>query len=116
MRNVSSSPGPQHLGRFKYLGRVDNLSAPTRCLLALISPGSTLLFVPSGSVTLKGSNSELTDKPSEDEKETVMGILVVAFGAAIVSVVFGGALGFLLGFLGGAVSATGLVIILRGER
>jgi len=45
-----------------------------------------------------------------------MGILVVAFGAAIVSVVFGGARGFLLGFLGGAVSATGLVIILRGER
>jgi len=67
-------------------------------------------------VTLKGSNFELTDKPSEDEKETVMGILVVAFGAAIVSVVFGGALGFLLGFLGGAVSATGLVIILRAER
>jgi hypothetical protein len=38
------------------------------------------------------------DKPSEDEKETVMGILVVAFGVAIVSafgvaivsVVFGG--------------------------
>ena len=78
--------------------------------------GSTLLFVPSGSVILEGSNSELTDKASEDEKETVMGILVVAFGVAIVSVVFGGALGFLLGFLGGAVSATGLVIILRGER
>ena len=57
----------------------------------------------------------MTDKVSEDEKETVMGILVVAFGVAIVSVVFGGALGFLLGFLGGAVSATGLVIILRGE-
>ncbi len=54
----------------------------------------------------------MTDKVSEDEKETVMGILVVAFGAAILSVVFGGA----LGFLGGAVSATGLVIILRGER
>jgi len=45
-----------------------------------------------------------------------MGILVVAFGVAIVSVVFGGALGFLLGFLGGAVSATGLVIILPGQR
>ena len=58
----------------------------------------------------------MTDKVSEDEKETVMGILVVAFGVAIVSLVFGGALGFLLGFLGGAVSATGLVIILRGER
>ena len=55
---------------------------------------------------------ELTDKVSEDEKETVMGILVVAFGVAIVSAVFGGA----LGFLGGAVSAAGLVIILRGER
>jgi len=54
----------------------------------------------------------LTDKVSEDEKETVMGILVVAFGVAIVSAVFGGA----LGFLGGAVSAAGLVIILRGER
>jgi len=78
--------------------------------------GSTPLFVPSSSVTLKGSISELTDKVSEDEKETVMGILVVAFGVAIVSLVFGGALGFLLGFLGGAVSATGLVIILRGER
>ena len=78
--------------------------------------GSTLLFVPSGLVTLKGSTSELTDKVSEDEKETVMGILVVAFGVAIVSLVFGGALGFLLGFLGGAVSATGLVIILRGQR
>ncbi len=78
--------------------------------------GSTLLFVPSGSVILKGSYSELTDKPSEDEKETVMGILVLAFGVAIVSVVFGGALGFLLGFLGGAISGTGLVIILRGER
>src|SRR6266571_4160202 len=38
VRTVSSSPGPQHLGRFKYLGRVDNLSAPTRCLLALVSP------------------------------------------------------------------------------
>ncbi len=61
-------------------------------------------------------HSELTDNPSEDEKETVMGILVVAFGVAIFSVVFGGALGFLLGFLGGAVGATGLVIILRGER
>ncbi len=58
----------------------------------------------------------MTDKPSEDEKETVMGVVVVAFGVAIVSVVFGGALGFLLGSLGGAVSATGLVIILRGER
>ena len=58
----------------------------------------------------------MPDKPSEDEKETVMGILVVAFGVAIVSVVFGGALGFLLGFVGGAISATGLVIILRGER
>jgi nitrate reductase NapE component len=58
----------------------------------------------------------LPDNPSEDEKETIMGILVVAFGVAIVSVVFGGALGFLLGFLGGAVSAAGLVIILRGER
>jgi hypothetical protein len=45
-----------------------------------------------------------------------MGILMVAFGVAIVSVVFGGALGFLLGFLGGAVSASGLVIILRAER
>jgi len=45
-----------------------------------------------------------------------MGILVLAFGVAIVSVVFGGALGFLLGFLGGAISGTGLVIILRGER
>ncbi len=45
-----------------------------------------------------------------------MGILIVAFGVAIVSVVFGGALGFLLGLLGGAVSASGLVIILRGER
>ncbi len=78
--------------------------------------GSTFLFVPSGLVTLKGSNSELTDKPSEDEKETAMGILVVAFGVAIVSLVFGGALGFLLGFVGGAISATGLVIILRGER
>jgi len=78
--------------------------------------GSTLLFVPSGLVKLKGSNPELPDKPSEDEKETVMGILVVAFGVAIVSVVFGGALGFLLGFVGGAISATGLVIILRGER
>ena len=78
--------------------------------------GSTLFFVPSGLLTPKGTDSELTDKPSEDEKETVMGILVVAFGVAIVSVVFGGALGFLLGFLGGAVSATGLVIILRAER
>ena len=58
----------------------------------------------------------MTDKVSEDERETVMGILVVAFGVAIVSVVFGGALGFLLGFLGGAVIATGLVIILRGQR
>ena len=58
----------------------------------------------------------MTDKVSEDEKETVMGILVVAFGVAIVSLVFAGALGFLLGFLGGAVSATGLVIILRGQR
>ena len=58
----------------------------------------------------------MTDKVSQDEKETVMGILVVAFGVAIVSVVFGGALGFLLGFLGGAISGTGLVIILRGER
>ena len=58
----------------------------------------------------------MTDKVSEDEKETVMGILVVAFGVAIVSVVFGGALGFLLGFLWRAVSATGFVIILRGER
>jgi hypothetical protein len=58
----------------------------------------------------------MPDKPSEDDRETVMGILVVAFGVAIVSLVFGGALGFLLGFLGGAVSATGLVIILRGER
>jgi len=52
-------------------------------------------------VTLNGATLELTDKPSEDEKETVMGILVVAFGVVIVSVVFGGALGFLLGFLGG---------------
>ena len=34
----------------------------------------------------------MTDKVSEDERETVMGILVVAFGVAIVSVVFGGAL------------------------
>jgi len=58
----------------------------------------------------------LTDKVSEDERETVMGILVVAFGVAIVGVVFAGGLGFLLGFLGGAVSATGLVIILRGQR
>ena len=58
----------------------------------------------------------MTDKVSEDEKETVMGILVVAFGVAIVSLVFAGALGFLLGFLGGAVSAAGFVIILRGER
>jgi len=82
--------------------------------LRLNRSGSTLLFVSSG--LREGSDSELTDKVSEDEKETVMGILVVAFGAAIVSVVFGGALGFLLGFLGGAVSATGLVIILRAER
>jgi len=58
----------------------------------------------------------LTGLPPQDEKETVMGILIVAFGVAIVSVVFGGALGFLLGLLGGAVSASGLVIILRGER
>jgi len=76
--------------------------------------GSTLLFVSSG--LREGSNTELTDKVSQDEKETVMGILVVAFGVAIVSVVFGGALGFLHGFLGVAVSAAGLVIILRGER
>jgi len=82
--------------------------------LRLNRSGSTLFFVSSG--LREGSDSELTDKVSEDEKESVMGILVVAFGVAIVSIVFGGALGFLLGFLGGAVSAAGLVIILRGER
>ena len=100
----------------KHIWRGDNSWAPTRCLLALISAVALSFFAQSGLVTLNGATLELTDKPSEDEKETVMGILVVALGVAIVSVVFGGALGFLLGFVGGAISATGLVIILRGER
>ena len=92
------------------------LLAPIRCLLVLVSLVALSFSLHRVLVILNGSNSELADKPSEVEKETVMGILVVAFGIAIMSVVFGGALGFLLGFLGGAVSATGLVIILRGER
>ena len=68
------------LDPFRHLGREDNLSTPNRCLFALICLVAISFFVPSGSVTLKGSNSELTDKVSEDERETVMGILVVAFG------------------------------------
>ena len=58
----------------------------------------------------------MKQSPPEDEKETVLGILSVALGVAITSVIFGGALGFLLGFAGGVFAATGLVIILRGER
>ena len=58
----------------------------------------------------------MRQSPPEEEKETVMGILSVALGVAIISVVIGGALGFLFGFVGGAFAAAGLVIILRGER
>lgn len=58
----------------------------------------------------------MTKALPEDEEETVLGVLIVALGVAITSFMIAGSLGFLFGFAGGAVSATGLVIILRGER
>jgi len=45
----------------------------------------------------------LAQKQPQDEKETVMGILLVAFGVAIVTLTIAGVIGFLLGFVGGAI-------------
>jgi hypothetical protein len=54
--------------------------------------------------------------PDDEEKETVLGILIVALGVAITTFIIGGSLGFIFGFVGGAIAATGFVVILRGER
>lgn len=50
------------------------------------------------------------------KKETVLGVLIVALGVAITGFIVAGSIGFLFGFVGGAVAGAGLVVILRGER
>jgi len=57
----------------------------------------------------------LTQALPEDEKETVLGVLIVALGVAITGFIVAGSMGFLFGFVGGAVAGAGLVVILRGE-